>query len=248
MRLKLLSFNIRCANDPDGHSIPERASRVAAVLKDYAADIVGFQEYHFARWTEAWAQVEDPAYGEIKIDRGDGEGLVLWWRKDRFDLLDKGHFWFADDPSVPSTDWDEKYHRPRICGWLLMQDKETEKTFLYMNLHYGFGAEGQQKNAALLQSYAKKLGDYPTVIAGDFNMRPETPGYAAMAEKFTDVNMATAKLPDITFHGYGNKEGSLYDYCFVNEGVTPLGYEIVKTTFDDKYPSDHYPIGVQLVL
>ncbi|MBR4863187.1 MAG: endonuclease/exonuclease/phosphatase family protein [Oscillospiraceae bacterium] len=248
MLLKLLSFNIRCTNDPNGHSIAERAPRVAAVLKNYAADIVGFQEYHFLRWCDAWAQVEDPAYGEIKIDRGDGEGLVLWWRKDKFTLLDKGHFWFADDPSVPSTDWDEKYHKPRICGWLLLQDKKTEKTFLYMNVHYGFGAEGQQKNAGLLQRYAKSIGDYPLIIAGDFNMLPGTPGYTAMAEKFTDVNAVTAKLPDITYHGYGEKESMLLDYCFVNEAVTPIGYEIVKTMFDGKYPSDHYPIELQVQL
>ena len=35
MQLKLLSFNIRCTNDPDGHSIPERAPRVAEILKTH---------------------------------------------------------------------------------------------------------------------------------------------------------------------------------------------------------------------
>lgn len=250
MMLKILSFNIRCTNDPEGHSIAERAPRVAAVLKEQGADIVGFQEYHFLRWNEAWAQVADPSYNEIKIDRGDGEGLVLWWRKDKFTLLDNGHFWFADDPTVPNTDWDEKYHRPRICGWLLLQDKQTEKTFLYMNLHYGFGAEGHQKNAKLLKRYSQSMGDYPVIITGDFNMLPETPGYTAMAENFTDVNMATVKCTDITFHGYGfgKLDSMLLDYGFVNKAVTPVSYEIVKTMFDGKYPSDHYPIELQVTL
>ncbi len=248
MQLKILSFNIRSANDPEGHSIAERAPRVAAILKNHAADIVGFQEYRFVRWADAWAQVEDPAYGEMKIDRSDGEGLVLWWRKDRFALLDQGHFWFADDPAIPATDWDEKYHKPRICGWLLLQDKKTEKVFLYMNVHYGFGAEGQIKNARLLESYAKRIGNYPVIIAGDFNMQPGTPGYTAMAEKFIDVNMATAKLQENTFHDYGRNKGKVLDYCFVSDAVTPKSYAILQETFDGKYPSDHYPIEMQLEL
>lgn len=246
--MKLLSFNIRCANDPDGHSIAERASRVSAVLKAYAPDIVGFQEYH-TRWEDAWPQVEDPAYGQLKVDRGDGEGLVLWWRKAAFQVLEQGHFWFADDPRIPSTDWDEKYHKPRICAYLVLKEIKTGKVFTYMNVHYGFGAEGHMKNAKLLKDWAQKLG-HPAIVAGDFNMTPDTPGYKAMAEAFTDANRATDGLTDYTYHGYGFSRfpPSQLDYCFVTDGVTPHSFAILKDTFEGKYPSDHYPIAVELSL
>ena len=167
------------------------------------------------------------------------------WRTDRFAALTTGHFWFADDPTAPDTTWDEKYHKPRICAYAVLQERNTGEIFTYMNVHYGFGAEGQQKNAALLQSYAQKLGAYPTVIAGDFNMRPESSGYQAMAANFTDAN--TDRCPDITFHAYGDRERfCILDYCFVSSHVTPKSYRVVADRFDGKYPSDHY--GIQMVL
>lgn len=242
--MKLLSFNIRCTNDPDGHSIPERAPRVAAIVREEAPDIAGFQEYH-RRWDESWPVVEHPDYESWKVDRGDGEGLVLMWRRDGLRLLEKGYFWFGDDPTVPSTDWDEKYHKNRICAWLVLEDRKTGTVFTYMNVHYGFGDAGQVKSAALLQSYAQKLG-HPTVIAGDFNMQPEAAGYVAMTQRFADVNMATAKLRDITYHDYGRSPGKILDYCFISDGITPKSFRILTQTFNTKYPSDHYPIAIEL--
>lgn len=246
MNLKLLSLNIRCTNDPDGHSIPERAPRVAAMLRKYAPDIIGMQEYH-RRWEPSWHILDDDTYEELIVDRGDGEGNVLRWRRDRFETVTKGHFWFADDPNAPSIDWDEKYHKPRICAYCVLKDRQTGTVFTYMNVHYGFGAEGHKKNARLLYDYAQKLGGYPTVIAGDFNLQPGTPGYLAMAQLFTDAN--TEKLEDITFHNYGREAGRILDYCFVSQAVKPLTYTLADDTFEGKYPSDHYGIylGVEIL-
>ena len=216
-----------------------------AVLKKYAPDLIGFQEYH-RRWEETWPSTQDPDYAEMQVDRGDGEGLVLRWRKDRFTAVKTGHFWLGDDPDTPSTDWDDKYHKPRICAYALLEDKASGQQFLYMNVHYGFGAEGQVKNAALLERYARQLGDYPTIIAGDFNMTPGTAGYEAMASRYTDINMATDRCGELTFHGYGKNEARLLDYCFADSKVTGKSYTVLKDTFEGKYPSDHYGILMSL--
>lgn len=245
MKLTILSFNIRCANDPEGHSIPERAPRVAEILKTQHPDIIGLQEYH-RRWDASWPVLEDPRYEAWKIDRGDGEGLVLMWKKDRFRLLQKGFFWFGDDPRKPTTDRDEKYHKPRICGWLLLQEAKTGKEFLYMNVHYGFGDEGQVENARQILSHAVSMGSYPVIVAGDFNLQPGTPGYQAMAENFTDANKATADLQINTYHGYDKHPARLLDYCFVNDAVKAKDYCVLTQTFEGKYPSDHYPIAIEL--
>ena len=247
MELKILSFNIRCANDPDGHSIEERAPRVGQILRDYSPDVAGMQEFR-PKWEPHWHSVVNEDYDQWIVDRGDGEGNVLLWRKDRFDALKKGRFWFADDPDTPSTEWDEKYHKPRICAYVVLQDRETGKAFTYMNVHYGFGVDGHIKNAQLMCEYSQKLGNYPVIISGDFNMTPDTPGYIAMAERFADVNRATDNLAIHTFHGYGKEPGRTLDYCFVSDSVAPVSYEVVTRTFDGKYPSDHHAIcvGVRL--
>lgn len=82
------------------------------------------------------------------------------------------------------------------------------------------------------------------VIAGDFNLTPDAEGYRAMAEYFADAN---PWVQDATFHGYGKAE-RLIDYCFVGQGAAPCSYTVIKDTFDGKYPSDHYPILVELRL
>ena len=45
MKLNVISFNIRYCDDKDGHSISERAPRLAKVCLPLDADVIGFQEY-----------------------------------------------------------------------------------------------------------------------------------------------------------------------------------------------------------
>ena len=56
MKLKVISFNIRCSNDPNGNSVVERAPRLAEITSRYDADIIGFQEYR-PRWEEHIAKL-----------------------------------------------------------------------------------------------------------------------------------------------------------------------------------------------
>ena len=49
--MKVVTFNLRCGNDPNGNSIEERAPRLKAVMDRYDADLVGFQEV-----TPAWME------------------------------------------------------------------------------------------------------------------------------------------------------------------------------------------------
>lgn len=244
--MKVISFNIRCTNDPNGHSIEERAPRLGAIIAEYAPDVIGFQEYR-PKWELYWsAVINGDDYEEMNVDRGDGEGLVLLWRRDKFQALKKGYFWFADDPETPCADWDEKYHKPRICAYAVLKENSTGAVFTYMNTHYGFGKECQLKSSELIYKKSQTLKSGPVVITGDFNMQPDSPGYKAMTGYFTDVNAVTDKLSMPTFHDYGRTEGKLIDYCFINDAVTPVSYKVITKTFDGKYPSDHYGICVKL--
>ena len=49
--IKVITFNLRCANDVDGNSIDERAPRLKKVLAPLDADLIGFQEV-VPRWME----------------------------------------------------------------------------------------------------------------------------------------------------------------------------------------------------
>lgn len=246
MKLKVISFNIRCCDDKDGHSIKERAPRLAKVTEKYDADIIGFQEYTVP-WEEQIAKYY-PDYEMFLKYRSvnELEAAPILWKKGKFELLDSGYFWLSDTPEVESRGWDQLYNCWRMCEYVILKHIESGKVFTHMNTHYGFGDKGQIDSSRLIYEYSKKISSNPTFVTGDFNMRPTSLGYAEMTKYFTDVNMVTAKDMITTYHGYGRVNDEHIDFCFIDDKIKPLYLKTITETVDGKYPSDHYGIYTEL--
>ena len=137
-----------------------------------------------------------------------------------------------------------------MCVYVILQDKQSKERFTFMNTHFGFGDTCQIKSVKLIEEYSKKISSYPTIIVGDFNMKPDSPAYALMSEMFTDVNAVTTKDVRATYHGY-NPENFLdvhIDYCFTNEKVRPISQKIIDDTVNGMYLSDHYGLYIKMGL
>ena len=250
MELKVISFNIRCANDPDGHSIAERGPRLHKVVTPFAPDVIGVQEFRDA-WQEQFDKYFLDEYEFYRVPRDEmpgGESVPILWKKGSFDCLKKGTFWLSDTPELMSGGWDEKYHKNRICSYVILRDKKSGEVFTFMNTHFGFGDNGQVASAKLIYEYSKKISDYPTFVTGDFNMVSEDAGYKEMVKHFVDVNMVTSKDMQTTYHGYDPEKhnDSHIDFCFIDEKVTPISHKIITDMVDGKYPSDHYGLFIEL--
>ena len=246
MELKVISFNIRYCDDKDGNSIKERAPRLAEVTKKYDADIIGFQEY-----TVPWEEQIAKFYPEYEIFNKyrsvyQLESAPILWKKDRFECISKGYFWLSDTPEVESRGWDSLYNCWRMCEYVTLRHIESGKLFTYMNTHYGFGDKGQIDSSRLIYDYSRKISLLPTLITGDFNMTPESLGYAEMVKHFTDVNAVTANDRRTTYHEYGRVDNQHIDYCFINDKVKPISLRLIDEIVDGKYPSDHYGLFVRL--
>lgn len=246
MELKIISFNIRCCDDKDGNSIAERAPRLAEITGKYDADIIGFQEY-----TVPWEKEIEKFYPEYEMfskyrSVNELEAAPILWKKGMFECLKTGYFWLSDTPEVESRGWDELYNCWRMCEYVILKHIESGKVFTYMNTHYGFGDKGQTASSALLYEYSRKISQNPTFITGDFNMRPDSCGYAEMVKHFTDVNSVTANDRRTTYHGYGVVDNQHIDYCFINDKIKPISLKIIDETVDGKYPTDHYGLFVKL--
>lgn len=252
MDLKIISFNIRCCDDKGGNSIEERAPRLNEVITPLNADLIGLQEYRPA-WESHIAKYFGEKYeifNKYRCETTDIESSPILWRKGKFECVKTGYFWLSDTPEVESRGWDEIYNCYRMCVYAILKDKVTGKFFNFMNTHFGFGDKGQMASADLIFDYSKRICDYPTVIVGDFNMRPDSAGYKRMSEYFVDVNAVTAKDMRTTFHGYKPLEhpDSHIDYCFVDRKVEPVSQSIIDTLVDGKYPSDHYGLEIAVKL
>ena len=251
MHLKIVSFNIRCCDDKDGHSIPERAPRLHAAIAPIDPDVIGLQEYR-PQWKEHIAQyfgADYAMYNKYRSRKKPESGPILW-KRDKFVCVDKGYFWLSDTPEKESRGWDERFNCHRICEWVILREKQSGRCFTFMNTHFGFGDKGQVASAQLIYDYSRRISEHPTFVTGDFNMRPTTPGYARMTELFTDVNAVTRKDLTLTYHGYCPEKhpDAHIDYCFVNEKVTPVDQKTITTTVNGKYPSDHYGLEIDLEL
>lgn len=252
MNLNIISFNIRYCDDPNGYSIAERAPRLAAVISRYEADIIGFQESR-PQWEPYLEKYYGSKYDMFLKYRSSGpeaEGSPIYWRRDKFDCLKTGYFWFSDTPEVESRGWDEHFNCYRICEYVVLKEKESGKAFTMMNTHFGFGDKCQVDSVNLIKKYSEKISDLPTIVFGDFNMQPSSAGYAAMIQHYTDVNAVTTRDWSTTFHGYDpeNVPPEHIDYCFIDGSVKPV--DIVKITdmVDGKYPSDHFGLHIRLEL
>ena len=250
MRTKIVSFNIRYCDDKDGNVISERAPRLFEVIRPIAPDLIGFQEYR-PEWEAHVRHYFGDRYEMFCKYRsettGDREASPVLWKRDRFELIDKGYFWLSDTPDVESRGWDEVCNCFRMCVYVTLKDKKTGNVFNFMNTHFGFGDNGQVASARLIYERYKSISEHPTFIVGDFNMLPDSAGYKTMTEHFTDVNAVTVNDRRGTYHGYHPETiGEHIDYCFVDEQITPVGMRIIDDAVDGKYPSDHFGLAIEL--
>lgn len=245
MKLKVMSFNIRTCNDPNGHSVEERAPRVFKIIEDYDPDVFGLQEASY-RW-EPKLEPLNEKYDHIWMYRHDTsrEATPLYWKRDAFELMEEEHFWLSETPEVCSKGWNADYYR--ICSFAALRHKESGKVFYFYNTHFDWVGSGPRESAQLIIRKAEKFGaDAPVFCTADYNFTPNSFGWHSMRSYFYDAREALGLKATVTCHGYKDVDvnaGNPIDYCFYRgKGVAPTKYEVVTRTFDGKYPSDHFPV------
>ena len=255
--VNVLSFNIRYNNPDDGeHAWPNRKGMVASVVRFHAADLIGMQEV-------LRSQIDDltvllPNYSWYGVGRNDGknsgEFSPIFYRRDRFQLLDSGEFWLSENPDqIGSKSWDAAL--PRIATWVKFRDRESKQEFIHLNTHFDHRGEvARTRSAELILDQLKILsGNMPVVVTGDFNVPPESAAYVTMTSMLVDSKLESVSEPhgpEGTFGGFTVKVGDTgdrIDYVFVAEGTKVLRYAALSDQWDGRYPSDHLPVLAEII-
>jgi endonuclease/exonuclease/phosphatase family metal-dependent hydrolase len=255
--VNVLSFNIRYNNPDDGeHAWPNRKGMVASVVRFHAADLIGMQEV-------LRSQIDDltvllPNYSWYGVGRNDGknsgEFSPIFYRRDRFQLLDSGEFWLSKNPDqIGSKSWDAAL--PRIATWVKFRDRESKQEFIHLNTHFDHRGEvARTRSAELILDQLKILsGNMPVVVTGDFNVPPESAAYVTMTSMLVDSKLESVSEPhgpEGTFGGFTVKVGDTgdrIDYVFVAEGTKVLRYAALSDQWDGRYPSDHLPVLAEII-
>jgi len=255
--IKVMTYNIRVAIDEGINSWENRKELVASVIKTHGADIFGVQE-------ALKSQVDDlakllPGFAWVGVGRDDGaeagEYAAIFYKKERFEVLEDSTFWLSDTPEKPSMGWDAA--TIRIVTWGKFRDKETGKIFYYFNTHFDYkGIMARMEEANLLNDKVADIaGKTPAIIGGDFNFKSDFAGYKILTGGRKNYLFDTQKLAkvdssgqNITFNDFGKslEAGNKIDYIFIKNDIEVYKHQIIMDTFDGRYPSDHMPLLVEL--
>ncbi|MCF2597377.1 endonuclease/exonuclease/phosphatase family protein [Phocaeicola barnesiae] len=248
------TFNIRYDNpDDQENNWKFRKDRVATFIQQEKLDIVGMQEVLHNQLEDLKTRL--PEYAEVGIGREDGkqkgEYAPIFYRKDRFKLLDSNTFWLSQYPdSVGFIGWDGAC--TRIATWAKLEDKSTGKIFLAVNTHMDHvGVEARRKGALLIIERIQDIvGNRPAVLTGDFNVNDKSEAYQTLttndfvlkdAYKTADVKEGVS----YTFHDFEKvpmNEREKIDFIFVTPQIKVTRSWIPKENPDGKgVLSDHNP-------
>ena len=261
--VKVMTFNIRVDTVIDGfHRWKQRKKMVVDTINSNAADVIGLQEAEMDQVQliqYAMPQYRSYAVGR-KNGRQKGETCAIFFRKDRFMVLETGTFWFSDTPTVPGTkDWGNLW--PRICSWVHLLDRSTRNGFYVYNVHMdNLSQRSREKSTDMLADKiaARKTQD-PFIVMGDFNMSSDNPAmrclqqvgyqsaFSGTIDAWSSVHFREPRIG--TRHGFhGGTGGPMIDHIRLCSNIVPLEVNVDQRSFDGKYPSDHFPVTAKVLI
>ncbi|MCP5522410.1 MAG: endonuclease/exonuclease/phosphatase family protein [Verrucomicrobiales bacterium] len=261
--LRVMSFNIRYGAASDGdNSWTRRRDLVVKTIRDTNPDLLGMQEVLVFQADFVKRGLPEYAFHGVGRDDGKeaGEFSPVMWRKDRFELLDSGHFWLSETPEIPgSMGWDTSI--TRMVSWVALRDlRAGGRELVYANTHFDHrGPQARLESAKLIQ---RKAGDVPPgmpiILTGDFNTTEDDPPYAVLVKgagetggvRFHDSYRVVhpERSPDeVSFNGWKPVvKGSRIDWVLYTDGFTTVEAHINRVRENGRVPSDHYPVDALL--
>ena len=241
--LSVMTFNMRYDNPEDGQNNWRfRRERI---------DVLGTQELLSNQFDDLSGLLT--GYQGVGVGRLDGaesgEYCAVFFRKDRFTLLDSGTFWLSETPEVVgSLGWDGACER--IATWVVLRDRDGRELF-FIDTHLDHvGQVARDEGVSLLMKRIETLsGGRPVILTGDFNSEPGSSVVAHVQKHgvLRDAKAIAAQRSgtDWSFSDFGQipeAERPLLDYIFVSGDIEAVRYEVLPDTFDGGYVSDHAPV------
>ncbi len=202
---KIMSFNVQTEN---GTTVPMeiRSDMLRDLIDEYMPDSIGMQEV-----TTKWRSVMDStvfnqSYASVGEPRtAGGEANPIYYRTDKFELIDSGTFWLSDTPDVVGSAI-EGCNYPRICTWARLRDRVTGNEFVHLNTHLDHNGNNEAKvgrsirtqQFTVILKFMQQFGDIPMIVTGDLNQAAVNSSGEKYAVYKTMIGEKAFKLDDGT--------------------------------------------------
>lgn len=277
--VQVTSFNIKNQSDDDDAPVsqdwnPTRREAVKAYFNTVGPAVVCSQEceHRQKEWLlsncsgyAAYGRGSD--YGKDSGGRGGflnledydkDAGNYIFYRTDRYDLLDSGTYWLSSSPTSVSKFSSSNHYR--CCSWVKLQDKETQGCFYVFSTHLHQGYDGsddsvRSRQLDVLYNYAAgsiNASGLPMVITGDLNMT--TTGSCLQTFKESGKmqfarNVWNREWDDThkSYNGWGSTSIASNIDHIMYKGFTKLRrFWTDNTRYNGVIMSDHYPLTAEL--
>ncbi|GAB2605527.1 endonuclease/exonuclease/phosphatase family protein [Spirosoma areae] len=254
--INVATYNIRYDNKNDGiNAWPNRKENVKALIRFHEFDLFGTQE-GLRNQLDGIAELNEFAFLGVGRDDGKeaGEHSAIFYKKERFKVLESGNFWLSETPDKPGKGWDATCCN-RICSWAKFSDVNTKKSFYFFSVHFDHqGVEARRQSGKLMVAKLKAIANNePVILVGDFNSTPETEQIQHIQTVLSDAHQITAQPPygpEGTFNAFkfDAPMKDRIDYIFVSKGFDVLKYGVLTDANQQRYPSDHQPVVATVVI
>ncbi|MVM30188.1 endonuclease [Spirosoma sp. HMF4905] len=254
--ITVATYNLRYDNKGDGiNAWPNRKENVKALIRFHEFDLFGTQEALRNQLNDV-AELNEFAFLGAGRDDGKeaGEHSAIFYKKDRFKPLQSGNFWLSETPDKPGKGWDATCCN-RICSWAKLNDLKTKKEFYFFSVHFDHqGVEARRQSGKLMVEKIKEIAkNVPVILVGDFNSTPETEQIQTIQTLLNDAHKVTTTPPygpEGTFNSFkfDAPMDNRIDYIFVSKQFDVLKYGVLTDAKEQRYPSDHQPVMVKVIL
>lgn len=249
------TFNVRYANPNDaGNLWEDRLPHVVSLIQFHKIGLFGTQE---GLSHQVKQMSEGLGYEYLGVGRDDGaekgEYTAILFDPNQFKLEDSGTFWLSPTPETPSKGWDAALNR--ICSWGKFIDQKG-KEFYVFNVHYDhIGQQAREESSKLVIAKVKDINtkNLPVILMGDFNVTPDNPAYSTVtADPSWKDSRLVSKIPTYgpkgTFSAFDwdRMPDGIIDHIFVQGKIQVIRHGILTDNYGLKYPSDHFPVMVEI--
>jgi endonuclease/exonuclease/phosphatase family metal-dependent hydrolase len=254
--LRVMTFNLRFENDFDGenHWLNRRDLLVRTVQK-HRPHLLGTQEGK----PSMLAFLSDNLKGyQLSADSRTWDDHcqypTLHYLADYFALVEHSEFWLSETPEVHmSKSWDSAF--PRMISHSLLELKHSGRQIWVSVTHLDHISEQARiEGAKMIRAWAVERKN-PIVLLGDFNDFPGSEVHQTLREPFgpfSDSWQMMGKAEDqqsYTQHGFtGVPTKGRIDWILLTPEFITLDVFVVRDQKAGRYPSDHFPLLVDLQL
>lgn len=251
--LTVMSYNLRFVTPLDcgKHSWFYRADLVLDIIGDAAPDLLGVQEMNVEHEEYLTSHLKGYSHRIVYRDnRPDKNATGIFYRAERFTLIEEGQFWLSETPDKESRSWGTG--NTRDANYVVLHDKKTDKTFALYNTHLDSkSALARENGIKVIAEKMKRHASMPIILIGDMNDYDTSVMYKnALSCGFID----SLKIAETSYVGngqtytkYGKSDEPRLDYCFLTDKNSKVSsYKVIDRKINDEYPSDHYPIVIKV--